>query len=126
MFSCSTCGKKISFQSVLLNEDLAANTVGFCSPACQNAWYVTLFSASPPPSEAVVARAPAALLSPRRITAFDVLRSAARRLAERSNIARLQTLQRCGALALLLRAQRRPIPKKHVAIRVAQPFGTRK
>lgn len=127
MFSCSGCGKEIPFQSILWNEDLAANTVGFCSADCQNVWYsTTLFSANPPPTEPIAARATAASLSTRRITASDILRSAARRLAERSNTARLQSLQRCEAIALLLRSQHQPIPKKHVAIRLAQTFGTRK
>ena len=48
MFSCSGCGEKVPFQSALLNQDLTANTVGFCSAVCQDAWYQATFSADTP------------------------------------------------------------------------------
>ena len=64
MFRCSSCGKEIPFQSALLTQDLAANTVGLCSPACQNTWYKAIFSANTPSSK----RSPSANL----LAVFDV------------------------------------------------------
>ena len=48
MFRCSSCGEEIHLESALLTQDLAAKTVGFCSPACQNTWYKATFSVNTP------------------------------------------------------------------------------
>jgi hypothetical protein len=50
MFRCSNCSKEFPFESALLSQDLAANTVGLCSPACQNTWYEATFGANAPSS----------------------------------------------------------------------------
>ena len=76
MFACSKCAKEISFQSAVLNQDLSANTVAFCSVDCQKAWYVTLFDVNLLLSKAIATRTGAAPLA-RGITAFDALRSVA-------------------------------------------------
>jgi hypothetical protein len=47
MFRCGHCSKEIPFGEAFLTQDLAVNTVGFCSPACQDTWYHTMLSAPP-------------------------------------------------------------------------------
>ncbi len=76
MFPCSTCGKRVPLERALLNQDLTANMVGFCSFACQNVGYDRLFNATPPPTKAMVARLGGTSLNPRGMTAFDLARSA--------------------------------------------------
>lgn len=48
MLRCDTCSKELPLPAALLIQDLNANTVGFCSPSCQAAWYATTFSADIP------------------------------------------------------------------------------
>jgi hypothetical protein len=55
MFRCRSCGKEVSFPSVLLNEDFDAKMVALCSRACQDVWYETICSANTPSNKPVAA-----------------------------------------------------------------------
>ena len=60
MLSCSSCGAKVGLRSALLNQDLAAKTVGFCSSACQESWYEAMLSADAPSRKSSLSRAASA------------------------------------------------------------------
>lgn len=44
MLPCDYCNKDISLQAAVLSQDLNAETLAFCSVACENLWIEQMFA----------------------------------------------------------------------------------